>query len=208
MKLFLASKHLQLPDKLIELVGKDTSKINAKLIVNAFDNYSDEKRKYHITHLTETLDKTNIKFASIDLRKFNKDNNQLAKEFEGTDLLWISGGNVFYLRYILKESGLDKLVSQLIQNGMTYAGDSAGAAILGPDLHGLDLLDNPNEPPELIYNGLGITNFIILPHWGNERYAKDIASSKAILEKHNDKVIAISDSQACIVNGQDIQILG
>ena len=89
----------------------------------------------------------------------------------------------------------------MLDGDLVYGGDSAGAAILGSDMHGLDLLDDPKEAPEIIFEGLRITPFIILPHWGNERYAKEIANSKSELEKYNKEIVTISDSQACIVDG-------
>ncbi len=162
----------------------------------------------HIANLTESLKKAGYKPILLDLREYIEKVEMLKSELDETDLLWVSGGNVFYLRYLLRESGLDVILKSLIDAGMVYAGDSAGSAVLGHDLHGLDLLDDISEAPEVFYNGLDLTSFIILPHWGNERYQDEIENSKKILEQYNPEVITINDDQACIVDGQSRYILG
>ena len=209
MKLYLASKHVQFPKELVSLVGSsDPKQVRAKLVVNAFDNYPEDRRQKHVSELQESLSKTRFSIDSLDLREYINRRADLVELLKKSDFLWISGGNIFSLRYLLRECGLDKSLATLINNGLVYGGDSAGAAVIGPDLHGLDLLDDVSEAPELIYTGLNITSFIILPHWGNERYQKEIANSKAELEKYNDEIITISDSQVCIVDGDHRNILG
>lgn len=162
----------------------------------------------HIANLIESLKKAGYKPILLDLREYIEKVVMLKSELDETDLLWISGGNVFYLRYLLRKSGLDVILKSLIDAGMVYAGDSAGSAVLGHDLHGLDLLDDTGEVPEVIYRGLDITSFIILPHWGDERYKDEIANSKNILEKYNPEIVTISDSQACVIDGRSRYILG
>jgi len=208
MKLYLASKHVQHPKELIDLVEKSPENATFYLVVNAFDNYSDEKRELHISGLTDSLKKTGYSPILLDLRDYTNKTSELTDKLSKADLLWVSGGNVFYLRYLMKESGLDNVLEHLISSGLVYGGDSAGAAILGGNMHGLELLDDPTEAPEAIYEGLGITPFIILPHWGNERYKAEIEETKSILDRHNPHVVTINDNQVCIYDGLTKRILG
>lgn len=208
MKLYLASKHVQFPSELVSLVGKNPKNTKVTLVVNAFDNYPADRRQMHVTNLSESLKSAGYNPMLMDLRKYDGDALLLKSELSKSDLLWVSGGNVFYLRYLLRKSGLELVLGELINNGMVYGGDSAGAAVIGHDLHGLDLLDNTSEAPEVIFDGLGITEFIILPHWGNERYQAEIANTKAIMDKYNAEVVTISDDQVCTVDGESRQILG
>lgn len=208
MKLYLASKHLKHPEELKKLVNKPISSVKAFLIVNAFDNYPEDRRQKHITELNNSLSATKYDFKSLDLREFSTEKENLKELLSDAQLLWVSGGNVFYLRYLFEKSGLSVLLADLLVNGLVYAGDSAGAAVLGPDMHGLDLLDDPREAPELLYRGLGLTSFITLPHWGSERYAEKIENSKKELEKYNNEIITISDDQAIIVDGDERKVVG
>jgi dipeptidase E len=208
MKLYLASTHVQFPDELVSLVGKRTNDTVVTLIVNAFDNYPTDRREVHITNLTESIKQAGYEPVQLDLRNYIGKTDALVSQLNETDLLWVSGGNIFYLRYLLRECGLDNTLQSLINGGMVYGGDSAGAAVMGHDLHGLDLLDDIDEAPEAIYEGLNITPFIILPHWGNERYQAEIANSKRELEKYNSEIVTISDDQVCIVDGATKKILG
>jgi dipeptidase E len=208
MKLYLASKHIQFPFELNGLVGNEDKQFKMQLVVNAFDNYPDDKRLKHISSLKESVDKTNAVVTPLDLRDYIDNHGGLVSVLDDTDMLWVSGGNVFYLRYLLKACGLDSALKRLIHGGLVYGGDSAGAAVIGQDMHGLDLLDDPDEAPELIFKGLDITPFMILPHWGNERYAAEIADTKLELEKYNKEIVILNDSQVCIVNGDERRVIG
>lgn len=192
----------------MKLVSRPTNSVKAYLIANAFDNYPDNRRQMHLSELKNSLSVTGYDFKPLDLRKFSAETDELEEFLRGTNLIWISGGNVFYLRYLFEKSGFSLLLKKLVDDGLVYAGDSAGAAVLGPDMHGLDQLDDPSEAPEIIYGGLGLTSFMTLPHWGNERYSAEIASCKDELEKYNDKIITINDDQAIVVNGGEIRVVG
>ena len=208
MKLYLGSKYIQFPTALSTLVDVSPETAIVYVVVNAFDNYPDERKKMHIQTSLSYLADIGYSYKMLDLRDFVNKKSDLKKLLLDADLLWVSGGNVFYLRYMLQQSGLDDVLLALLENGLTYGGDSAGAAVLGPDLHGLDLLDDPAEAPEILFEGLDITPFIVLPHWGNERYIKEIGDANKELSKWNKEVIKISDTQACVVDGDKIIIHG
>lgn len=208
MKLYLGSQFLQFPDVLKKLVGVSAKDANVQVVVNAFDNYPEGSRAMHAQSLLTSIEAAGYSCSLLDLRDYFDRQDDLKKILFKADLLWVSGGNVFYLRYVLKQSGLDNMLPDLLENGLTYAGDSAGAAVLGPNMHGLDLLDDPAEAPELMFEGLAITPFIVLPHWGNERYKNEIGAANKELMKWNKEIVKISDDQACVVDGNNRIIHG
>jgi dipeptidase E len=208
MKLYLGSKYIQFPTALSTLVDAPPKTAVVYVVVNAFDNYPDERRKIHIQTMLSSLAEIGYSYKMLDLREFVNKKSDLKKLLLDADLLWVSGGNVFYLRYILQQSGLDDILPMLLKNGLTYGGDSAGAAVLGPNLRGLDMLDDPTEAPDTLFEGLGITPFVILPHWGNEKYKNEIGDANKELSKWNKEIVKISDTQACVVDGDEIVIHG
>lgn len=208
MKLYLGSKHVQFPNALKQLVGVQPKKAIVRVSVNAFDNYPENRRLEHINTLVSSIEGVGYSCEMLDLREYANKKKKLREVLRGANLLWVSGGNVFYLRYVMELCGLDKILSDLLKNGLVYGGDSAGAAVLGPNMHGLDLLDDPAEAPVVLFEGLGITPFIVLPHWGNERYNNEIKDSYEELIEHNKEVVRISDSQACVVDGDSRKIHG
>jgi dipeptidase E len=80
-------------------------------------------------------------------------------------------GNAFILRRAMKKSRFDTVVLDLLeQDNLIYAGDGAGALVAGPSLQGVELIDDPFEVPDgydeyLVWSGLGLTRFTIVPHF-------------------------------------------
>ena len=63
------------------------------------------------------------------------------------DVVWPGGDNVYYLRWLSRESGFNEIIKRLVARGIIYGGDnSAGAIIVGPTV---DYFQSADEP-ELI----------------------------------------------------------
>lgn len=208
MKLFLASIGITVPNKLAELIGKPLSEVSCGLIANAMDLKTKERRDQLYQMITDSFNTAGLRFKDIDLNKFIGKTDELHREIENLDLLWLAGGNVFYLRYMMKQSGLDVILKRLIKKGLTYGGDSAGALIVGPTLKTLDLVDDISQVPEVIYEGINLVDFIPLPHWGNQKFQEKLEKIKSDLEKLGYKLTVISDGQAIVVNNDQTEIIG
>lgn len=64
------------------------------------------------------------------------------------DLIWSRGGNAFVLRRAFRQSGADVAIPRLLkEDKIVYAEASAGIVIMGPRLHGIELVDPANEVP-------------------------------------------------------------
>ena len=70
----------------------------------------------------------------------------------------------------MRESSFDDIINDLLAAGIVYGGESAGAAVAGKTLHGIELLDDPTDAPEVIWEGLGLVEYGLLPHWRREKY--------------------------------------
>ena len=53
----------------------------------------------------------------------------MRRAFEGNDLVFIVGGNTFYLLQELRKSGADKLLCEAVRAGKLCIGESAGAIV-------------------------------------------------------------------------------
>ncbi len=58
-------------------------------------------------------------------------------------MIWVMGGNTYCLRYEAQRSGLEAVIRDLLENGMVYGGDSAGALLAGTSIAGIESADNP-----------------------------------------------------------------
>lgn len=170
MKLFLSSEGVPYPELLRELLGAGEERVRVALINNAQDPYPEEKREERQSALVELFESLNFEPLIIDLREFEGKTEELSSKLRTCKLVWCAGGNVFWLRYVMKISGFDLLIKKLLAEGIVYGGWSAGSVVVCPSLHPIELMDDPNIAPEIIYEGLNLIDYFIWPHWDTQKY--------------------------------------
>ena len=148
MKLFLASEGVPRPDLLKGLLRVTEGKPRVALISNAQDPYPEILASEREAALTAIFASLNFDSVHIDLRKYAGKPGELKEALSACDLVWCSGGNVFWLRYVMKESGFDGIIKDLLAGGIVYGGWSAGAVVAGPFLNPIELMDDPMTRPK------------------------------------------------------------
>ena len=139
----------------------------------------------------------------IDLRKWMKNSNGLKEKFKTKDIICLGGGHTYYLRWILKETGTDMLIKAFVNEGKVYAGWSAGAIMAGPTTLYFDLMgDNPEDAPEFITDGLGLTDTVIVPHLDNPDFNLSAIKADQQLRQAGFSTMALKDNEVFIVNGE------
>lgn len=198
-KLYLTSVNL---NKLITILPNTPDKLKLALIPTAADPYED---KWFVNEDRINLKKMGFMITEIDIN--NKNEEQLRKLLDGFDVIYVAGGNGFYLLEKMRQSGFDKIIDDLLKKGVIYAGASAGAVVMGSDIAPLEPLDDPKKAPNLTSTkGLGYVNFVILPHYGKEKYAQKY---KDLMSKYGKKfdLVTLTDEQVIIVEGRDYHIV-
>ncbi|MDF7672666.1 Type 1 glutamine amidotransferase-like domain-containing protein [Lactobacillus sp. ESL0701] len=85
---------------------------------------------------------------------------------QAADVIYLSGGNTFYLLQELRRTGANQLLVNEVNAGKLYIGESAGAAIAAPDIGYLSLMDSTRKAPDLPnYQALKLVDFYVLPHY-------------------------------------------
>ena len=207
MKLFLTSYRIPAPEDLFKLVNKKPSEISVAIIPNAKDYYAERARNFKINEMTEFIANFGMKPELLDLREYN-DATSLKEKLAEKQLIWVSGGNTFCLRYEMKRSGFDKVIDDILSAGVVYAGESAGACVAGTTLKGLEGADEPAFAEDQVWEGLNLLPNFVLPHADNPMFADD---TKQTLElyKNDPKLITLNDNQALVVdNGQSRVVTG
>lgn len=172
MKLYLSSYHLgENPEKFAELFSNNK---NVAVISNALDFIDDAYRKESTQGQIDALQKINLIPQELDLRNYFGKPDELKEKIEEFGGLWVKGGNTFVLRRAFMQSGLDKIILEKSKDpDFVYGGYSAGSCVATPTLHGLEIVDNPNEIPngylpEIIWDGLGLVDYSIAPHYKSD----------------------------------------
>jgi dipeptidase E len=139
----------------------------------------------------------------------------LREVLSGVGLVWVTGGNTFTLRRAMKETGFDKILPDLLQKkDFVYGGFSAGVCVLSPSLKGIDLCDHPERvpagySPEVIWEGLGLIDFYIVPHYrSNHPESEMMEDVVKYYDERNLKHYDLHDGQAIVVNGHSVEVFG
>jgi dipeptidase E len=186
------------------------------LIANACDSLSSGDRIDSTRQELDRLAAVGLKPEELDLRDyFGGDPAALTAVISRYDLVWLRGGNAFNLRRALRQSGADVALLELLhEDGIVYGGYSAGACVLAPSLHGIELVDDPSEVPPgydatIIWEGLGILPYAVAPHY--ESTHPESAAVRKLVTHFIDQHIAfkaLRDGQALVIDGERQAVVG
>jgi dipeptidase E len=183
MKLYLSSYRLgDNPQQLADLIGKN-KKIG--IIPNALDQYTDvERRQLSLQREADGLTQLGLSPEVIDLREYFNKPVELKEKLNSLGSVWVLGGNTFVLRKALRQSGMDEWLMQQRRNPeFVYAGYSAGICVITKDLKDVELMDSPGVTPEgydptIIWEGLGLVPYAIVPHFETPGHPETEAAGK------------------------------
>ncbi len=205
MKLYLSSYKIgKEGQKLAKMVG-----INNRIAVisNALDCYSDlERRKKSEQEEIEALESLDLQPEILDLRDYFNNKEALKKKLNSFNAVWVRGGNVFVLRVAMSKSGFDEIIKGKAKDkDFVYAGYSAGPCLLSKSLKGFEIVDditqveNTYSGEEIIWDGLGLINFVFVPHYKSDHpESPSIDKEVEYLKKNNIVFKTFSDGEVYI----------
>ena len=164
----------------------------------------DEYKKY--IHLTQKVfEDFGYEVENFDVSIFSE---EIAKEkLSEVKIVFISGGNTFYLLQELKRKNLISYLKERIENGLLYIGESAGSVIAAPDIEYASIVDDKTFATELDdYIGLNLVDFYIVPHFEEEPF---VESSRNTVELYKDKLDLklINNKEAILVENNNFTII-
>ena len=209
MKLFLSSAALTplQSQALVQLAGKAKPEdVTIALIEDAADPYPEYKRYWMYENRSSIL----LQGFSVDLVRigdYKGKQSALRSTLKKADVIWLGGGNVYYLRWLLKDTQAEDVITELAEHGHLIAGSSAGAIVLGPSLHHFEVADTPTAAPTVIYEGLGLTQTIPLPHWESPKFGEKMKGIEAahLHDKHT--VVRLTDEQAFVIDDNSQKLI-
>lgn len=205
MKLYLSSYRIPTPEDLISLIGKDLSKVKVVTIANAKDYLAELARNVKINETLNDLEAIGLKnIDEVDLRQY-RNPSELKSKLSDYDFIWVMGGNTFCLMYEMKQSGFDEIIKKVLESGIVYGGESAGACVAGNSLKGIELADNPLFSESVIWDGLKLIDKYILPHADNVVFAEAIEETRK-MNKDNPTLVELKDSEALVVSGKNMRV--
>lgn len=174
------------------------------LILNARDaKIKDDIEKDKINQNIKMLEDIGFEVTILDLKKYFNCSKDLNKELKNYNAFCVIGGNVFVLRQAMKLSGFDKyLIDNLNNEDLLYIGYSAGSCVLAKSLDGLQLVDEPINPynnDDVIYEGVGVLDYCIAPHYKSNHKESDLIENVVeYMQKNNKNYKTLRDGEVII----------
>jgi len=210
MRLYLSSYRLgDSAGALLALLG---SGARAAIISNALDHIPAAARASYRAEINDPVADfaaLGIAAEELDLRDYFDAPLRLETALANFDLVWAMGGNTFILRRAMAQSGFDTVIADLLRrDAIVYGGFSAGAVVAAPSLGGIELMDDPNEvppgyDPEVVWQGLGLIDYAIVPHFRSHHH--ESAASQAVanhLAKRKLPFRALRDGEVIVHIGE------
>lgn len=214
MRLYLAS--FRTGDSYPELIRMAGAGARVGVISNAVDFIPAADREAYARKVFDPIADFRdhgLDAYDLDLRAFFRRPAALLAELERTQMVWAVGGNAFLLRRAMRQSGFDAIAPGLIwADRLVYGGWSAGACVAAPSLRGLELMDDPavlaeGYDPEPVWEGLGLIDAAIVPHWRSDHPEAEAAEEVAAWMTANPAPHrTLRDGDVLIQNGETLEL--
>ncbi|MFA6898495.1 MAG: Type 1 glutamine amidotransferase-like domain-containing protein [Candidatus Paceibacterota bacterium] len=206
MKLFLASSLNESAVLLPKVLHLDLNGKKVLFSANAADDYKTDK--WWVRADREAFIKLGAEVVDIDFRSLSRDD--FLAHLKGSFAIHFCGGSVLYLISLLKEKDfVGLLVDAVKKEKIIYSGTSAGSMIVSKDLI-LSKLDS-DEKAYLDrvkdYSGLGLVDFMVIPHTDNASFAESNAEMVKALPEYPQALILLNDKQVAWVQDGKVEIL-
>jgi len=196
-KLFLTSQFRTVGDRLTEILPKSPKEMTVAFVPTAGDPYGDNKPWLD----ADRQKLVDMGFQMIELSLKDATREQVEETLKKADIVFVAGGNTFYLLHHARLSGFMDLIPKYVENGLIYVGSSAGSYLACPTIEAGGWRNQDKNIVGLTdLTALNLVPFIIFVHY-DPKYDEILAEGKA-RTKYEVKVL--SDNQALIVEGEKV----
>lgn len=203
MKLLLTSIASNIIERALPLLPKSPAECKIICIPTAANGEEGEKE-----WLTNELN--GLRAAGLTLTLFElegKNESEVAAAIEDADIVYLSGGNTFYLLEKMRACNFEKVIRKFLDRGGLYIGSSASTITCCPDIAYARSADNPDAASLTDTCGLNLVNCYITVHMNQEFFAEKFKSGIEALSAQSLPVICLNDDQAIFVDGESIYLI-
>ena len=191
---------MQVKEEIMKILPKPANQLRVAHIITAS---KPEKDVAYMKQDQTDLMKTGFKVDKIDIE--GKTENELRQTLKDKDIIYVQGGNTFYLMKAVRESGFETVVKDLINRGVIYIGVSAGSVIAGPTI---EVAGWKNMDKNIVglknLTGMNLVPFLVFVHY----QPSHLPLIKSELLKTPYPVRIFTDDQAILVRNKKIRLVG
>ena len=201
MNVFLTSQASNVLHKISALLPKSPSEYRVAFIPTAAKPYGDAPWMH-----TDKNELLALGFKVKDLELDTASREEVKVAVAEADIIFVAGGNTFYLLEKAKQSGFDVTVKKAVSDGKIYIGSSAGSVLAAPDIKYVELFDDPDEANLENTQSLGLVHFAVLPHVGNPKYKELHDKVMSEYEDWTYSLVPVSDDQFVVPKSEGWEV--
>jgi len=193
----------QMKDEILKLLQKPAYDVTVAFITTA--SKPQENQDYLNIDLQIMREELRFNVEEVDID--GKKEKEVMKLLELKDIIFVEGGNTFYLLKAMRACNFEKVIRKLLKLGKVYIGVSAGTIVAGKTIKTAGWFGDENLVKLRDLKGLNLVPFDIFPHYQPE-YAEIIKQKMKSPRKRRKKLRIITDDQGILVQGKEIDLIG
>lgn len=199
-RLLLTSAFVFVSDELLKILPKPPSKLTVAFVPTAADLSEDPW--YMVADRKMLQD---MGFHVIDLSLKDKIESEVRDVLDKADIIFVGGGNTFYLLDQANKSGFTKVTPEYVNKGVLYIGGSAGSYIACPTIEAAGWMNSDRNVVNITdLTAMNLVPYIIKAHYEPQ---KSVAIKEAMRNcKYPVKIL--TDNQALLAINDKYQIVG
>lgn len=191
----------KLQKDLLDVLPKPPSQIKIAHVLTASKVSPD---KAFVDRERKVLNDLNFLVEEVDIE--GKSPNDLKNTFGGKDIVYVQGGNTFYLLKHVRESGFDTVIKDLIEKGVIYIGVSAGTYIACPTIE-MTIWKSSDDSRYGVTDltAMNLVPFLVCVHYNREKYREGLADG---IKRSRLPVKILTDDQALLIRDGEVRLIG
>lgn len=157
----------------------------------------------HIRRYKEKMDELHYHYTEIDIAGLSE--QEVKTTLSNYDIVLVEWGNPFYLLQVVRETGFQKVMEELMKQWVVYIGKSAGSYIACPSLV-------VSTWSKLSFDRCGVSDltatnrvpFFVKAHYTPEMY--DILNIH--VQTINAPLYALNNDQALVIHDGQVELIG
>jgi dipeptidase E len=156
-----------------------------------------------VTRQKAGMDALKLHYTELDIA--NKSKDEIESALQGFDVLFMEGGNAYYLLHVIRQTGFEHILRKLLEQKVVYMSSSAGSYVASLSIEIATWTERGFDRFGITeYTAMGLVPFVIKAHYTLDKHE--------IIKKHVKSfhlpIKVISDKQALLVQGDKVTLVG
>ncbi len=203
-ELFLTSEVNLVAKDIFQRINQGKDKLRTAFITTPIEKENEgDDLSWHQQNKTSMI---SAGFEIFEYTITGKRYEDLVKDLTDVDVVYVEGGSLVHMLNQARLSGFDVFIREFIGNGGKYIGTSTGSFIMAEDTAPALSLETYFED-DFDTKGIGLTNFLVMPHWGSDEFRKNYESMPSHAYDMTTPMIILTDTQYIWVKDSSAQIV-